>query len=77
MAEGLAVLPQPEVAFQALLSSNSFRKAPTLRRLVQYLWEHKDQELTEYAIATDVVGRRPDFDPKTDSAVRVHILRLR
>src|SRR6202030_3741633 len=31
----------------------------------------------EYAIAVDALGRSPDFDPKTDSTVRVQVARLR
>lgn len=69
--------PGADEAMQALLAGASFRKAPTLRRLLQYLWEHRDAELSEYAIATDVLQRKSDFDPKIDSVVRVHILRLR
>ena len=81
VAEAPSICPVPlsetEAGFQALLASPSFRKAPTLRKLLEYLWAHRDENLSEYAIATDVLNRRPDFDPRTDSCVRVHILRLR
>lgn len=62
---------------QTLLDSASFRRSPTLRRLLEYLWTHRDATINEYSIAVEVLHRRPDFDPKLDSAVRVHILRLR
>jgi hypothetical protein len=57
--------------------SEPFRAAPTMRALLHYLWEHQDEPFSEYAIAIDALGRSPDFDPKLDSTVRVHIARLR
>ncbi len=54
-----------------------FRKAPVLRDLLIYLWNNREKAVSEYAIGIDVLGRKPDFDPKYDSAVRVHISRLR
>lgn len=54
-----------------------FRKAPVLRELLIYLWNNRDKAVSEYAIGIDVLGRKPDFDPKYDSAVRVHVSRLR
>lgn len=68
---------EPAIAIQSLLTSSSFRKAPTLRRLLEYLWKHRDSAVSEYAVATEILNRKPDFDPKIDSVVRVHILRLR
>lgn len=57
--------------------SETFRAAPTMRALLLYLWEHQGESLSEYAIATEALGRSPDFDPKLDSTVRVQIARLR
>ena len=57
--------------------SETFQAAPTMRALLLYLWEHQGEQLNEYAIATEALGRSPDFDPKADSTVRVHIARLR
>ncbi len=54
-----------------------FRKAPVLRDLLIFLWNHQDREISEYELATEVLGRPRDFDPKTDSTVRVQIGRLR
>ena len=42
-----------------------------------YLWEHRQSPPSEYSIGIDVFGRKPDFDPKTDSTVRVQVSRLR
>jgi hypothetical protein len=41
------------------------------------LWQHKGESLNEYAVATEALGRKADFDPKSDSTVRVHVSRLR
>ena len=57
--------------------SETFRSAPTMRALLLYLWEHQGEPIGEYAIATEALGRGPDFDPKLDSTVRVQVARLR
>jgi len=66
-----------EQALAAVLDSPSFRNAPVLRQLLRYLWEHRYEDISEYAVATDALGRKEDFDPKEDATVRVHISRLR
>jgi hypothetical protein len=48
-----------------------------MRTLLVYLWEHRGESISEYAIATEALGRSPDFDPKLDSTVRVQVARLR
>ena len=57
--------------------SDTFQSAPTMRALLLYLWDHQGEQVNEYAIATEALGRNADFDPKVDSTVRVHIARLR
>jgi hypothetical protein len=57
--------------------SETFRSAPTMRTLLVYLWEHRGESISEYAIATEALGRSHDFDPKLDSTVRVQVARLR
>src|SRR5215467_1400865 len=57
--------------------SDTFRTAPTMRALLLYLWEHQGEPISEYAIATEALGRNHDFDPKLDSTVRVQVARLR
>jgi len=74
-SESIAV--EAERSLQCLLSSTALQRAPALRRLLIYLWEHRDQNPTEYSVGVDVIGKRPDFDPKLDASVRVHISRLR
>jgi hypothetical protein len=67
----------PEDALRSVLESNTFRKAPTLRSLLFYLAGSREGSVSEYAIATEVLGRKHDFDPKFDATVRVQISRLR
>ena len=79
-AIGLASLgPQPEIEdlFVQIAESEAFYRAPVMRALLLYLWRHRGQPLSEYAIAVDVLKRSSDFDPKTDATVRVQVSRLR
>ncbi len=48
-----------------------------LRYLAKHALDHPGEPLKEYQIATEVYGRRPDFDPQLDSAIRVQAGRLR
>src|ERR1700675_4843977 len=60
-----------------VVESDTFRSAPMMRTLLLYLWKHQGEPISEYAIAVDALGRSPEFDPKTDSTVRVQVARLR
>ncbi len=62
---------------QSITESPLFRKAPAARELLLFLWKQRDTPLTEYGIGVDALGRRPEFDPKTDATVRVQVSRLR
>lgn len=70
-----SVIPGPEL--EQVLESRAFEKTPTLKRLLTYLWEHQRENISEYAIATDALGRRADFEPRLDATVRVLVSRLR
>ena len=60
-----------------LLQSPQFARAETQRKLLAYLWEHRHETVSEYAIATEGLGRNHRFDSTSDASVRVHISRLR
>lgn len=60
-----------------ITESETFASAPAMRTLLLYLWENRGRAVGEYAIGVDALGRPADFDPKSDSTVRVHIARLR
>jgi hypothetical protein len=60
-----------------VLDSRTFEKTPALRALLEYLWRHREEAISEYAIATEALGRPASFDARTDATVRVQISRLR
>jgi len=48
-----------------------------LEFIVEKSLEGRVDEIKEYTIATEVLGRSHDFDPKSDNIVRVQAHRLR
>lgn len=66
---------------ESITKSHSLRGCESLGRLLQYLakqaLDHPDAPLKEYQIATEVYRRPADFDPQSDSTVRVQASRLR
>ena len=64
-----------------LLRSPLLQGSEALCKLLQYLAHHTlnspADHLKEYQIGTEVLGRPPDFDPQTDSSVRMQVGRLR
>lgn len=65
----------------SVLASDAFRRSPKLSRLLSYICEKRlrgeADQVTEYSIALDVLGRPADFDPQVDSVVRVDFHHLR
>jgi len=66
---------------EAVLGSTLFVRSPRLSRLLQYLCtkylEGATEEVKEYQIGVEVLGRPPSFDPAEDAAARVEAHRLR
>ncbi|HYM07560.1 MAG TPA: hypothetical protein VEU11_13455 [Terriglobales bacterium] len=64
-----------------LLNSHVLHGSESLCKLLRYLAEHALDHpgvpLKEYQIATEVFGRSPNFDPHSDSTIRVQAGRLR
>jgi hypothetical protein len=64
-----------------VLSSKTFARSQRLVRLLEYISERhfagQDEQVCEYTIATEVLGRPNDFDPAEDAISRVEIHRLR
>lgn len=64
-----------------LVNSSTFRNAESLRRMLAYLGEQtlegRADRLKEYTVGIEAFGKPPDYDPKTDSSVRVHLSNLR
>lgn len=66
---------------QSVLSSGILGKSPNLEKLLSYVcekyWEGKTDQLKEYNLGVEALGRPPDFDPTTTAIVRVEVHRLR
>src|SRR4051794_15494689 len=66
---------------EAILASGILSRAPNLAHLLTYIcakhFEGAAEQIKEYNIAVDALGRPPDFDQKRDSIVRVEAHRLR
>jgi hypothetical protein len=66
---------------ERLLNSHTFHGSESLRKLLRYLadhaLDHPGLPVKEYQIATEVFGRPADFDPQSDSTIRVQAGRLR
>ncbi len=65
----------------ALLASGIFNRAPNLAQVLTYVcnqyFEGAAEQIKEYNIAVEALGRPADFDQKRDSIVRVEAHRLR
>src|SRR5256714_8573001 len=66
---------------ERLVNSQVLHGSEQLCKLLRYLGEHALEQpgvpLKEYQIATEVFGRPADFDPQSDSTIRVQAGRLR
>jgi len=64
-----------------LLESRTFHSTEVLKRLLDYLsrqaLEHHAGDLKEYTIGVEACGKPADYDPQTDSSVRVQVGKLR
>lgn len=68
-------------ALDAILASQTFRRADLLKKLLTYLVEQVEQDcgsaISEHEIANQVLGRGTGFSPDTDSSVRTRMHALR
>ena len=66
---------------ERVLNSATFRNAEVLRRLLKFLAEKsiagEADQLKEYTVAVDCLGKPASYDPRQDSLVRIQIGRLR
>jgi hypothetical protein len=64
-----------------ILESKTFHNTEVLKRLLDYLGrqavENHADDLKEYTIGVEACGKPSDYDPRTDSSVRVQIGKLR
>ena len=70
-------IEQLEKVLQSRTLQNSENLKAFLRFVVEKTLADEDVQLKEYTIATEVFGRRSDYDPRIDSVVRVQAGRLR
>lgn len=68
-------------SLQKILHSKIFSHSSSLRDALEYIVKNSLSSspdiIKEYSIATDVLGRPKDFNPKADNIVRVQMYRLR
>jgi hypothetical protein len=66
---------------QRVVSSPTFAGSPAMRAFLLYIAEHAisgtPEQIKEQLIGSEVLGRRPDYDPSTDNIVRVRAHELR
>jgi hypothetical protein len=66
---------------EKILRSGEFSGSEVLRNLLSFLTKHSldrpGEAIKEYELALAVLGKAEGFDPRLDSAVRVHASRLR
>ena len=64
-----------------ILNSTGFRNARVLQKFLEFVVaksvEGNLDDLNEYSIATEILGRPQDFDPASDTSVRTQAYRLR
>ncbi|HEV3331038.1 MAG TPA: hypothetical protein VG096_08670 [Bryobacteraceae bacterium] len=66
---------------ERILESDTFRNADALRRLLKFLTDKmlsgEADQLKEYSVGIDALGKPPTYDPRHDSTVRIQVGRLR
>jgi hypothetical protein len=66
---------------ERVLHSRTLQNSENLKAFLRFVVEktlaNEDVQLKEFTIATEVFGRRSDYDPRIDSVVRVQAGRLR
>ena len=64
-----------------ILRSNVFRNSDSLRRLLRYLTERslagEGDDLKEFTVGVEALGKPEDYNPQLDPSVRVQVGRLR
>lgn len=64
-----------------ILDSDTFRNSEALRRLLRFLADKRlageADQLKEYSVGIDALGKPATYDPRHDSTVRIQVSRLR
>ena len=66
---------------ERILESDTFRNSEALRRLLRFLADKRlageADQLKEYSVGIDALGKPATYDPRHDSTVRIQVSRLR
>lgn len=77
----VASVAECQAQVERILQSRIFRSSEVIRRLFEYLAGKsllgESDSLKEYTIALDALGKPESFDPRHESVVRMHLVRLR
>src|SRR5215467_2527482 len=77
----MLVADELQAELERILHSDAFRNSEVLRRLLRFLGEKsisgEGDQLKEYAIGIDALGKPPSYDPRQDAVVRIQVGRLR
>lgn len=77
----IEALRREKAEAEAVLASDSFQRARNPHRLLSYICElyfaGESARIKEYSIGVEALGRGSDFDPSSDTVVRVEASRLR
>src|SRR5215471_21274715 len=72
---------EPQAQIDRILQSETFHASVVLRRLLRFLADKalagEADQLNEYSIGVDALGKPPSYDPRQDAIVRLHIGRIR
>lgn len=60
-----------------ICASKVFENSATLKNLLIYLFQNRNEQVSEYTVAVEALYRKANFDPQIDATVRVQISRLR
>lgn len=81
MAVDLIASEREHRELEWLLGSGALGRSHNLPRMLKFIcekhFEGQSGQITEYAIAVEALGRRSDFNPQTDTIVRVTAHQLR
>jgi len=72
---------ETQAQIERILQSTTFRNTEALKRLLRYLADKslagEADQIKEYTLAVDALGKPPSYDPRQDSQVRIQVGRLR
>jgi hypothetical protein len=81
LEEKVATAEQLQEQVDRIVHSEQFRGSEVLRRLLTFLMDRavagEADNLKEYVVAIDGLGKSPNYDPQHNSAVRIQMGRLR